>query len=293
MPRFAANLSMLYAEHGFTDRFAAAAADGFDAVECLFPYAVPAAELAARLREHGLTQALFNAPPGDFNAGERGLACLPDRVDEFRRSFVELALPYADALSCQRVHVMAGLMPAGAAPQPLQACYEANLAWAAAQAAPHGIQVLIEPINPRDMPGYLLSRQDAAHALVRAIGAPNLQVQMDLYHGQIVEGDLATKLRQYLAPAGATATGSASAIPSASASITTSASRVGHIQIAGVPDRHEPDQGEIHYPYLFDLIDALGYGGFVGCEYRPRDTRPGGTSAGLGWLRDHRARRPG
>ena len=273
MPRFAANLSMLYPEHAFLDRFTAAAADGFDAVEYLFPYAFAAAELAARLQAHGLTQALFNAPPGNFDAGERGLACLPDRVDEFRRGFIDQALPYAQALGCQRVHVMAGLAPAGVARQALADCYQANLAWAAAQAAPHGVAVLIEPINPRDIPGYFLNRQDAAHALVQAIAAPNLQVQFDLYHGQIVEGDLAMKLRQYLSADGSRRVGST----------------VGHIQIAGVPERHEPDRGEVNFPYLLDLIDALGYTGFVGCEYRPGDTGPGGTSAGLGWLRRYRA----
>ena len=266
MPRFAANLSMLYNEHAFIDRFAAAAADGFEAVEYLFPYAQARAALAARLQAHGLVQALFNAPPGNFEAGERGLACLPDRVDEFRRGFVDQALPYAEALACSRVHVMAGLAPAGVPREALADCYSANLAWAAAQAAPHGISVLIEPINTRDIPGYFLNRQDTAHALVQAIAAPNLQVQMDLYHCQIVEGDLAMKLKAYL-PTG----------------------RVGHLQIAGVPDRHEPDQGEINHPCLFELIDALGWAGFVGCEYRPRDTRPGGTSAGLGWLHRWRA----
>jgi 2-dehydrotetronate isomerase len=269
MPRFAANLSMLYPEHSFLDRFAAAAADGFDAVEFLFPYAFAPAELAARLDTHGLTQALFNAPPGDFDAGERGLACLPHRVSEFRRGFIDQALPYAQALGCRRVHVMAGLAPAGVAREALADCYQANLAWAAAQAAPHGVALQIEPINGRDIPGYFLNRQDDAHALVQAIGATNLQVQFDLYHCQIVEGDLAMKLRQYLPTDGS--------------------GRVGHIQIAGVPDRHEPDQGELNMPYLLDLIDTLGYTGFVGCEYRPQDTSPGGTSAGLAWLRRYRA----
>jgi len=264
MPRFAANLSMMYGEHGFLDRFAAAAADGFDAVEYLFPYAFDRAELAARLRDHGLTQALFNAPPGDFDRGERGLACLPRRQDEFRRGFVEQALPYAQALGCTRVHVMAGLAPASADRAALRAQYEANLAWAAEQAAGIGVDVLIEPINTRDIPGYFLNRQDKAHRIVETLGAPNLKVQMDLYHCQIVEGDLAMKLREYLPGGG-----------------------VGHLQIAGVPERHEPDVGELNYPYLFELIDALGYSGFVGCEYRPR----AGTSAGLDWLRRWRANR--
>jgi hydroxypyruvate isomerase len=273
MPRFAANLSMLYNEHAFVDRFAAAAADGFDAVEYLFPYAVPAADLAARLQQHGLTQALFNAPPGNFDAGERGLACLPDRVDEFRRGFLDLALPYAAALGCQRIHVMAGLVPAGADRAALRDCYLANLGWAAQQAAPQGVQVLIEPINTRDIPGFFLNRQDEAHAIVQAVGAPNLKVQFDFYHCQIVEGDLAMKIRQYLP--------------------IDQPRRVGHIQIAGVPERHEPDLGELHHPYLFSLLDSLGWDGFVGCEYRPRDTRPGGTTAGLGWLRAWRDAHPG
>ena len=268
MPRFAANLSMMYTEHSFLDRFAAAAADGFDAVEYLFPYAFDRQEIASRLNDLGLTQALFNAPPGNFESGERGLACLPDRVDEFRRSFVEQALPYAIALACPRVHVMAGLAPAGASQEALAETYQTNLTWAAAQAAPLGIAVLIEPINTRDIPRYYLNRQDQAHALVQAIGSPSLQVQMDLYHCQIVEGDLAMKLRQYLPAEG-------------------KPSQVGHLQIASVPDRHEPDLGEVNYPYLFDLIDALGYQGMVGCEYRPR----AGTSDGLGWLRRYRAER--
>jgi len=256
MPRFAANLSMLYNEHAFLDRFAAAAADGFRAVEYLFPYAHPAAELAARLRDHGLQQVLFNAPPGDFDAGERGIACLPGREAEFRSGFAQ-ALAYAEALACPRIHVMAGLAPAGADRAALQATYEANLAWAAGQAAAAGRDVLIEPINTRDIPGFFLNRQDEAHDIVQRIAAPNLKVQMDLYHCQIVEGDLAKKLEAYL-PTG----------------------RVGHLQIAGVPERHEPDVGEINYPYLFERIDALGYTGVIGAEYRPK----GATSAGLGWF---------
>lgn len=264
MPRFAANLSMLYPELDFLDRFAAAAHDGFAAVEYLFPYAWPAAELAARLHAHGLQQVLFNAPPGDWERGERGLACLPGREDEFRRGF-ERALGYAAALDCPRIHVMAGVAPPGAERARLLAAYEANLAWAAAAAG--GRDVLIEPINPRDVPGFLLNRQDEAHDIAARVGAPNLKVQMDLYHCQIVEGDVATKIRRYL-PGG----------------------RVGHFQVAGVPERHEPDVGELNCAYLFGVIDevaaACGWQGFVGCEYRPaRGAVPGGTSAGLGWLR--------
>lgn len=261
MPRFAANLSMMYAEHVFLDRFAAAAADGFSAVEYLFPYQFERVELAQRLHEYGLQQVLFNAPPGDWDAGDRGIACLPGREDAFRRGFTELALPYAQALQCPRLHVMAGLVPEGADREALRAVYLDNLAWAAAQAASAGIDVLIEPINTRDMPGYFLNRQHEAHAIVEAVGASNLKVQMDLYHCQIVEGDLAMKLRRHL-PTG----------------------RVGHLQIAGVPGRAEPDVGELYYPYLFALIDELGYAGHIGCEYRPRD----GTSAGLGWFQPYR-----
>jgi len=260
MPRFAANLSMLYPEHDFLGRFAAAARDGFTAVECQFPYASPANDIAARLREHGLQLVLFNGPPGDTERGERGIACLPGREDEFKRS-VDKALGYAAALRCPLLHLMAGLAPAGVARAALRDTYVANLAWAAAQTAAHDVEILIEPINTRDIPGYLLNRQDHAHEVVADAGAQNLKVQMDLYHCQIVEGDLAKKLEHYL-PTGA----------------------VGHLQIAGVPDRHEPDVGEVNYPYLFDLIDRLGYRGWIGCEYRPRINSAGGTSAGLGWL---------
>jgi 2-dehydrotetronate isomerase len=272
MPRFAANLSLLYNEHAFLDRFAAAAADGFDAVEYLFPYAFDAQVLARRLSDHGLQQVLFNAPPGNWDAGDRGLACLPGREAEFRAGLVT-ALDYAQTLGCPRVHVMAGLVPAGVERAALQGTYEANLAWAAELAATAGREVLIEPINPRDMPGFFLSRQDDAHRIVQAVGAANLKVQMDLYHCQIVEGDVAMKLRQYL-PTG----------------------RVGHLQIAGVPMRHEPDLGELHHPYLFRVIDELsaatGWQGWVGCEYRPaRGPVPAGTSDGLGWLRRARAAR--
>jgi hydroxypyruvate isomerase len=256
MPRFAANLSMMYTEHAFLDRFAAAAKDGFTAVEYLFPYEHPAAELASRLKAAGLRQVLFNAPPGDWAANERGLACLPGREEEFRAG-VRRALDYAGTLACPRIHVMAGLMPAGAERAVLRRTYLDNLAWAAAQAAERRVDVLIEPINTRDVPGYFLNRQDDAHAIVAEVGAANLKVQMDLYHCQIVEGDVAMKLRRYL-PTG----------------------RVGHIQIAGVPQRHEPDIGELNHAFLFDVIDELEFDGWVGCEYRPH----GPTSQGLRWL---------
>lgn len=270
MPRFAANLSLLYNEHDFLDRFAAAADDGFDAVEFLFPYAHTPQELAQRLRDHGLQQVLFNAPPGHWDAGERGLASLPGREAEFR-SGVLRALEYAQALACPRVHVMAGLAQPGVESAAQQALYERSLAWAAEQAATVGVDVLIEPLNPRDMPGYWLTHQAEAHRIVQAVGASNLKVQFDLYHCQIVEGDVAQKIRQYL-PTG----------------------RVGHMQVAGVPMRHEPDIGELRCEHLFEVIDevaaACGWQGWVGCEYRPsRGARAGATREGLGWLRHAQA----
>ena len=256
MPRFAANLSMMYTEHAFLDRFAAAARDGFAAVEFLFPYEWPAATIAAALADNGLKQVLFNAPPGDFAGGERGIAALPGREEEFRSGFAR-ALDYAAALGCSRVHVMAGLVPAGGDRASMRARYLGHLAWAAERARAAGVDVLIEPINTRDIPGYLLNRQDEAHAVLAEVGAANLKVQMDLYHCQIVEGDVAMKLRAYL-PTG----------------------RVGHLQIAGVPERHEPDAGELNYGYLFERDRSLGYKGWIGCEYRPA----GDTSQGLSWL---------
>jgi 2-dehydrotetronate isomerase len=270
MLRFAANLSMLYPELDFLDRFEAAARDGFAAVEYLFPYAYESRELSARLKANGLQQVLFNAPPGNWDAGERGLACLSGREQDFRTA-VAAALRYADALGCTRVHVMAGLVPQGMDHAAVQPTYVANLRWAAAEAAKQGVDLMIEPINTRDMPGFFLNRQDQAHELLAQIGVPNVKVQMDLYHCQIVEGDVASKIRQYL-PTG----------------------RVGHFQIAGVPQRHEPDIGELNYGYLFNVIDEVsaqcGWDGWVGCEYRPaRGPEPGGTTEGLGWLSRYRA----
>ncbi len=264
MPQFAANLSMLYPELDFLDRFEAAASDGFKAVEYLFPYAFESHELAARLKATGLQQVLFNAPPGDWDSGERGLACLPGREAEFRKGVVQ-ALDYAAALGCPRIHVMAGLLPAGGDRAAHYPVYTSNLRWAAQEAARQGVNILIEPINTRDIPGFFLNRQDDAHQVIADVAAPNVKVQMDLYHCQIVEGDLAMKIRRYL-PTG----------------------DVGHIQIAGVPQRHEPDLGELNYPYLFSLLDELGYAGWVGCEYRPQTGMlAGGTGAGLAWLRPY------
>ena len=255
MPRFAANLSMMYTEVPFLERFEACARDGFQAVEFLFPYAHPAAEIAAALRANGLQQVLFNAPPGDFERGERGTASLAGREDEFRRG-IDTAIAYAGVLACPRVHVMAGLLADPARRDEQWARYERNLEWAARRLGDAGLDTLIEPINTRDIPGYLLNTQAQAHGLRERLGVPGLKVQMDLYHCQIVEGDLATRIRQFIGG-------------------------VGHVQIAGVPQRHEPDLGEVNYPYLFEVLDEVGFEGWIGCEYRPR----AGTQAGLGWIR--------
>jgi 2-dehydrotetronate isomerase len=256
MLRFAANLSFLYGEYAFPDRFAAAAKDGFTAVEYLFPYEYPAEQVASWLQTHGLAQVLFNAPPGNWAAGDRGIASLPGREAEFRAA-IQTALAYAQTLRCPRVHVMAGLQPSGVDRAAMGRTFVANLTWAAQRAAAAAVELLIEPINTRDMPGYFLNRQDEAHAIVDEIGSPALKVQMDLYHCQIVEGDVSMKLRKYLGK------------------------NVGHLQVASVPDRHEPDQGEINYDYVFGVIEELGYSGWIGCEYRPK----AGTSEGLGWLK--------
>lgn len=269
MPRFAANLSTMYPDHAFLDRYEATAADGFRAVECQFPYAWPAAEIEARLTGLDLEQVLINAPASTVargvadrgpHADEKGLAAIPGREDEFGSAFL-LALEYASMLRCDRIHAMAGLRVDGIEPERQRGVFTSNLQWACGEAAASGVTIVIEPINTRDMPGYFLSRQDDAHAIVEAIDDRHLKVMMDLYHCQIVEGDLAARLRRWL-PTG----------------------RVGHLQIAGVPERDEPDVGELNYPYLFDAIDTLGWTGWIGCEYRPRDAGPEGTSAGLGWL---------
>jgi 2-dehydrotetronate isomerase len=266
MPKFAANFSFLYQEMPFLDRYAAAAKDGFKGVEFLFPYEFDKHELAARLAGHGLQQVLFNAPPGDWAGGERGLTCLPGREAEFKQS-IATALDYADALACPRVHVVAGMIPKGETRESLRSTYVSNIRYAAREAAKQGVDILIEPLNLRDNPGFFLNRQDHAHDLLAEVGESNVKVQFDLYHCQIVEGDLAMKIRKYL-PTG----------------------NVGHIQMAGVPMRNEPDVGEVNYEYIFGVIDEVskecGWDGWVGCEYRPaRGAVANGTSDGLGWMR--------
>lgn len=254
MPRFAANLSMMFGEVPFPERFAAAARAGFSAVEFLFPYDHPVADVTRWLTENRLKSVLFNLPPGDWSAGERGIASLPGREAEFAAG-VDQAIEYALALGTPTLHAMAGLLPEGAERARHRAVFVANLALAARKLAAHGRTLVIEPINTRDMPGYFLNTQAEAHAIRKEVGAPNLKVQMDFYHAQIVEGDLSMTLRNNF-------------------------EGVGHIQIASVPDRHEPDEGEVNYPHLFRLLDELGYAGWVGCEYRPR----GKTEDGLHWL---------
>ncbi len=260
MPGFAANLTLLYTELPFMRRFEAAARDGFEAVELLFPYDWPAAELAAQLRSHGLELLFFNATPRS-RPQDRGVACLPERRAEFRDAFLR-ALAWADTLGCDRLHVMAGLMPPGASRAALRECYLDNLRWAAREAAACGRGVLIEPINAHDMPGFFLQRQDEAHALAAEAGEPNVHVMMDIYHCERTEGDALAQLRRHLA-----------------------SRRIGHVQIAGVPGRHEPSAGDaVDWPALFALLDAQGYEGWVGAEYHPRlGTAPGATSRGLGW----------
>ncbi|MEY4764302.1 MAG: hypothetical protein RI907_975 [Pseudomonadota bacterium] len=270
--RFAANLSWLYTDLPFLDRFEAATQDGFEAVECLFPHEHPTAEVAARLRDTGLKMVLFNAAPGDWAAGERGLAGLADREDDFRRS-IDDALARAEAFDCPRIHVMAGNAPsAQEAPighDAALACYEARLRWAVAQAEAAGRMLTIEPLNARDMPAYLLRTQAQAHALVRRIGSAALKVQLDLYHLQITEGDVTMALRHWLGAE--------------------HAAQVGHIQVAAVPERCEPDHGELHAAWLWAELRRLGWAGWIGCEYRPRHApdpaAPGwATRVGLGWL---------
>jgi 2-dehydrotetronate isomerase len=255
MPKFAANLSMMFNEAPFLDRFRAAAEAGFHGVEFLFPYEHAPEVVAGRLQESGLENALFNMPPGDWAAGERGITCIPGREEEFRAG-VDKALTYATCLGTRRVHAMAGIAPADADAAACRTTLIANLKYAAAALAPHGITVVLEAINTRDMPGFFVSTQADSYAICMAVNAPNIKMMMDCYHMQIMEGDLATRLRRY-------------------------APHCGHIQVAGTPERHEPDTGEVRYEYLFRLLDEIGYDGWVGCEYRPA----GKTVDGLGWFR--------
>jgi hydroxypyruvate isomerase len=259
MPRFAANLSMMFTEVPFLDRFALAAKAGFRAVEFLFPYDHPAAEIATRLKDNGLELVLFNAPPGDWGAGERGTAALPDRRAEFREGIAR-ALDYAATLSCPRLHVMAGLAPAGMPRDTLTATYAANLDWAAEQAAKTGVKPVIEPINHRDIPGFFLNTTDQAAAVIQALGPARIGMQFDLYHCQITEGDIVKRVEKHLP-------------------------LIAHMQVADNPGRNEPGTGEVNWPFVFSRIDALGFRGWIGCEYRPA----GETTAGLSWFAPYRS----
>jgi hydroxypyruvate isomerase len=254
MPRFAANLSMMFNEVPFLDRFALAAKAGFKGVEFLFPYEHPAAEIAARLKDNGLQQVLFNAPAGDFAKGERGMAAIPGKQAAFRDS-IKIALEYATTLACPRLHIMAGLKPEGVAHDTLTAVYGANLAYAAEECAKAGVKPIIEPINHRDIPGFFLNTTDQAAAIIAAVGPEKLGMQFDLYHCQITEGDVVKRVEKHLP-------------------------LIAHMQVADTPGRHEPGTGEVNWPFVFKTIDALGFRGWIGCEYRPA----GETLAGLSWF---------
>ncbi len=260
MPRFAANLSMLFTEHSFLDRFERAARAGFGAVEFLFPYAHTPGEVAARLRGNRLRCVLHNLPAGDWEAGERGIACLPDRVDEFRAGVAQ-AIEYATALGAPQLNCLAGKAPLGADEKMLRQTFVANLKYAAAELRRANLKLLIEPINTYDIPGFFLNRTAQAIAIMDEVGSDNLFLQYDVYHAQRSEGELAATIAKHLA-------------------------RIAHVQIADNPGRNEPGTGEINYTFLFEHLARVGYRGFVGCEYKPAN----GTEAGLGWLEQARRR---
>ena len=253
MPQFAANLTMLFNEVPFMERFEAAAKAGFKHVEFLFPYAFPAADIKARLDDNGLSLVLHNLPAGDWDAGERGIACHPDRVEEFRTG-VAKAIEYAKVLGVKQLNCLVGKVPAGADDKAVHQTMVDNLRFAAGELKNAGLRLLIEPINTFDIPGFALNRTEQALALMDEVGSDNLFVQYDIYHAQRMEGELGATLEKNLA-------------------------RIGHIQLADNPGRNEPGTGEINYPFLFKLIDRIGYTGTIGCEYKPAGT----TEAGLDW----------
>ncbi|MDP2781445.1 hydroxypyruvate isomerase [Devosia sp.] len=257
MPKFSANISFLYADLPFLDRFAAAAKDGFQAVEYVGPYDLPAAEVAAALNTHGLTQALFNLPAGNWDAGERGIGCHGDRVAEFQAG-VMTAIRYGQALGCTRINCLAGIAQAGTSVEDRDAILIDNLKYAAPRLADAGITLLLEPINLRDIAGFHVSTTDHAERLLDAVGSDNLLIQYDIYHTQVMQGDLIPTYARLK-------------------------DRIGHVQIADNPGRHEPGTGEINYPFVFSELDRLGYDGWIGCEYKPRS----GTTAGLGWMKPY------
>ncbi|MEZ9410866.1 MULTISPECIES: 2-oxo-tetronate isomerase [Vibrio] len=257
MAKFAANLTMLFTEVPFLDRFEKAHQAGFKAVEYLFPYAFEAEELAEKMQKFGFEQALFNMPPGDWEAGERGFAAIPGREDEFKAS-VDTALMYAKALNCKKVHAMSGLHDANFTRQQHAETFISNIRFAADKFAEQGIELMIEPLNSRDVPNYFVAHQRDAVELIKFVDRSNVKLQLDLYHAQIMDGDLSNLIREV-------------------------AAYTGHIQIASVPERHEPSEGELNYPHLFNVLDDSGYQGWIGCEYNPRGT----TEEGLGWVKSY------
>jgi len=256
MPRFAANLTMLFNELPFLDRFEAAAKAGFKAVEFLFPYPYAVAELKDRLAANGLTLVLHNLPAGNWDGGERGIACLPERAGEFREG-VAKAIEYGTALGVPQLNCLAGKAPAGMADAVLRETFVGNLRYAAGELKKAGLKLLMEPINTYDIPGFYLNRTAQAIALIDEVGSDNLFVQYDIYHAQRMEGELVVTMQKHLA-------------------------RIAHIQLADNPGRNEPGSGEIHYGNVFKALDRMGYTGWIGCEYKPATT----TEAGLGWLKN-------
>lgn len=257
MPKFCANLTMLWNELDFIDRFAAAAHAGFTGVEYLFPYDYDKQQLADQLQKHRLAQVLHNLPAGNWSKGERGIGCHPDRVGEFQDG-VGRAIEYAKALGCKQLNCLAGIAPAGTPPEKLRETFVNNLKFAAAKLKAAGIRLLMEPINTRDMPGFYLNHTQQALDLIGDVGSDNLYVQYDIYHMQVMEGDLARTIEANL-----------NLIP--------------HMQLADNPGRNEPGTGEINYPFLFQHVDRIGYAGWIGCEYKPKTT----TDAGLSWVKPY------
>ncbi|MEZ9505873.1 2-oxo-tetronate isomerase [Vibrio cyclitrophicus] len=257
MAKFAANLTMLFTEVPFLERFEKAHQAGFKAVEYLFPYVFEAEELSEKMQKFGFEQALFNMPPGDWDAGERGFAAIPGREDEFKAS-VDNALMYAKALGCKKVHAMSGLLDERFTKEQHVETFISNIRFAADQFAEQNIELMIEPLNSRDVPNYFIAHQRDAVELIKLVDRPNVKLQLDLYHAQIMDGDLSTLIREV-------------------------AAYTGHIQIASVPERHEPSEGELSYPHLFSVLDDSGYQGWIGCEYNPRGT----TEEGLGWVKSY------
>ena len=257
MPRFCANLTMLYNEHGFLDRFAAARADGFAGVEYMFPYAFRKEDLAEAIERNGLVQVLHNLPAGNWEGGERGIACLPDRTGEFQEGGGR-SLEYARALGCPQLNCLVGLTPTNVDAERVRQTLVDNLRFAARELGQAGIRLLVEPVNSKDIPGFHLDRVDKAVAVLEDVGSPNAFLQFDFYHQQRMDGELLATYRRLK-------------------------DRIAHVQIADNPGRNEPGTGEINYPFLFETLDREGYEGWIGCEYKPKST----TSAGLGWAAEY------